>query len=429
MKATGWKVACSAVILAIGLLTPTAFLYRGPLLKSWYGFRIRIAAESQRWDTAKWIEDCGIPGREAAEEWYLSMLKTAAGQSASKVRDRTAAVITRGPIVATRIGQVQFVSFSYRDEEDGSRAGARLGALRSLRAIPFLVQALSTSRPELPLTDALDFRAGAQPAKVPLECLHFTTAALHEIGPSTLLPLTEALRHEDENVRLQAALAIRWFCWTGPPLEPSIRQPVIEHLKDPNRHIRRIAAEILGKGEELQAGVPILVEALHADAEISRDSAVVLARLGVQRPEERDALERSLLDGTLSSEVRIRLLRQTGEAYADSRSFKKPLPAVSGEAFAPVLVTLLKDPDAAIRRQATYTIREVGSAPAEVIEALAATLRNDADKTVRHGAVLALRDLGPASRAALPAIREALKDRYELVRRFARDALEKLGEK
>lgn len=63
MKATGWKVACSAAILAVGLLIPTAFVFRGPLLKVWYGFRIRIAAEAGKWDKAKWIEDCGIPGR------------------------------------------------------------------------------------------------------------------------------------------------------------------------------------------------------------------------------------------------------------------------------------------------------------------------------------------------------------------------------
>jgi len=92
----------------------------------------------------------------------------------------------------------------------------------------------------------------------------------------------------------------------------------------------------------------------------------------------------------------------------------------------PVLLGLLKDPDATVRAQVTYALRERRPDSAEVIDALIEALSDPSD-IVRVGAAEALGEIGaPAARAA-PEIVKLAASGDSWVRTAALGAIEKMG--
>jgi len=63
---------------------------------------------------------------------------------------------------------------------------------------------------------------------------------------------------------------------------------------------------------------------------------------------------------------------------------------------------------------------------AEAVPALVALLRNP-DEGTRNSACIALREIGPAANVALPALREPFPIPSTDVRRFAAQAIDKIG--
>ncbi len=86
----------------------------------------------------------------------------------------------------------------------------------------------------------------------------------------------------------------------------------------------------------------------------------------------------------------------------------------------------LRDPNAALRKKAAFTLGNIGPTDPAVLPALSAAL-NDADAGVRREAILALVKCGPAAREAVPALEELRqRDRDPQVRAHAGRALEAL---
>jgi HEAT repeat protein len=86
----------------------------------------------------------------------------------------------------------------------------------------------------------------------------------------------------------------------------------------------------------------------------------------------------------------------------------------------------LRDPDARVRRNAAFTLGNIGPSDAAVFPALIGALK-DADAGVRCEAVLALLKFGPEARQAAPALAElSQRDRSPRVRDYAARALRKL---
>src|SRR3989442_1701358 len=84
-------------------------------------------------------------------------------------------------------------------------------------------------------------------------------------------------------------------------------------------------------------------------------------------------------------------------------------------------MTDLDSNDAGVRRSAAYALGKLGKDAADARPALEAALRDD-QPAVRQNVAWALGKLGPK---AVPALREALRDRDDLVKR---DAINSLGQ-
>jgi HEAT repeat protein len=85
----------------------------------------------------------------------------------------------------------------------------------------------------------------------------------------------------------------------------------------------------------------------------------------------------------------------------------------------------LRDPDAKVRKKATFTLGNIGPSDPAVLPALLAALK-DADAGVRCEAILALVKYGPAAREAVPLLTELQQDEEGQVRAYSALALQKL---
>jgi HEAT repeat protein len=103
-------------------------------------------------------------------------------------------------------------------------------------------------------------------------------------------------------------------------------------------------------------------------------------------------------------------------------SCNKGQPTMAGDKWAHALL----DPDAKVRKQATFTLGNIGPSDPAVLLALIGALK-DADAGVRCEAILALLKFGPGAKDAIPALTEVRqKDRDAKVRSYAAKALVKL---
>jgi HEAT repeat protein len=88
----------------------------------------------------------------------------------------------------------------------------------------------------------------------------------------------------------------------------------------------------------------------------------------------------------------------------------------------------LRGPDAKVRRNAAFTLGNIGPSDPAVLPALLGAVK-DADAGVRCEAILALLKYGPAAREAIPELTEVRqKDRDPKVRAYAARAVDKLKE-
>jgi HEAT repeat protein len=97
-----------------------------------------------------------------------------------------------------------------------------------------------------------------------------------------------------------------------------------------------------------------------------------------------------------------------------------------GEPAVPALGSLLRDPDARVRRAAASTLWGLGARMAAAVPGLAETLR-DADAEVRLAAAMALEAAGPQAAPAVPALVAALQDADINVRLWSCKALGAVG--
>jgi HEAT repeat protein len=97
-----------------------------------------------------------------------------------------------------------------------------------------------------------------------------------------------------------------------------------------------------------------------------------------------------------------------------------------GERAVPVLIPMLKDPEARVRSAAASALWGLGPAKGAAVPALAEALA-DADDGVRLNVAMALESTGPAAAPAVPALARAVRDRDGNVRLWAAKALTRIG--
>jgi HEAT repeat protein len=212
-------------------------------------------------------------------------------------------------------------------------------------------------------------------------------------------------------------------------------------LKDPNPEQRRTAAQSLGKIARKEA-VPALMEALRdPDAGVRRHAAWALGMIG----EEAAGPDRSPLASLLFDpdpgvrEAAALALGLTGDTQAGierlldrvqepatpadaKRLAAASLGGMEARTAVPVLLKLLADRDAHVRRWAVAALGEI--ADQKTVAQLSRVLTKDPDPGVRIEAAFRLGKFG--GEAARPALTAALKDANADVRRLAKAALEEL---
>jgi HEAT repeat protein len=251
-----------------------------------------------------------------------------------------------------------------------------------------------------------------------------------------------------------AAVLVASFAAAGVARARATRARVaqeIGRLRDPRVEQRRAAAAALAGGPAADASVAPLMNALgDADADVRRDAARGLARLGrrataagaelqrlLQRESEpavRAEAARALVaiggsDAAPSPvEPLIAGLLDAARGTADREMPDTPLVdalAREGRAAVPQLVTALRDPDAGVRWHAAAALMHVGRRAAGSTPDVRRAM-DDSVWTVRNAAGRALEEVvGPED---VPALVQAIGDPSVETRYHAARALARLGE-
>src|SRR5438552_7033975 len=229
--------------------------------------------------------------------------------------------------------------------------------------------------------------------------------------------------------------------YAGPAPEQVLPR-LLAVLRDPNPEQRRTAAQSLGKIARKEA-VPALVEALQdPDTGVRRTAAWALGMIGEDAVgPDRSPLASLLFDPDAGvREASAMALGLTGDTQAGIELLLERLqePATPADAkrlaaaslggmeahtAVPVLMKLLADRDARVRRWAVAALGEI--ADQETVIPLNKVLTNDPDPGVRIEAAFRLGKFG--GEAARPAFTVALKDANADVRRLANAALKELA--
>lgn len=207
-------------------------------------------------------------------------------------------------------------------------------------------------------------------------------------------------------------------------------------LKDPNPELRRTAAQALGK-IAYASSLPALVEALHdPDPVVRRNAAWAIGMIG---PDEFDWSPVILLlfdsDHSVREAAGLTLgltgANQDGAEFLQERLHDPKLStdtkrlgvlalgSMVRRSETGIIIKMLQDPEARVRRWAVAALGEI--ADAQAVKPLGALLATDPDPGVRLEAAFRLGKFGGA--AARPALVSALKDADENVRRLTQAAL------
>jgi len=265
-----------------------------------------------------------------------------------------------------------------------------LGEMRAAKATPDLLQFLANDNVDLMryTAEALG-RLGDERAIDPLiRCLDSASVdvrkvaagALVEIGEASVPALTEALHHQNHNVRLWVAEAL------GNLKDKRAIPALISALKDENVRVRRYAALALGEIGDARAAKN-LQELLNDPVQDVRYSAVkAVAGIGG------NASLQPLTDALHDTDWVVRLAAAQGLGSLKDRSV------------VPALCEALKDSEWSVRYHAALSLGDIGDLSAVI--PLIKTLR-DSREGVRRGVVESLGRLG--DKRAVPALERQRK--------------------
>lgn len=222
-----------------------------------------------------------------------------------------------------------------------------------------------------------------------MEVRNGAVAAIAHIGASAVELLIKCLKDERWRVREHAAKAL------GEIKDARAVEMVIVACRDRDGAVKSASAEALGKIGDPKA-VPALVKLFQDSSKTVRETAgTALVAIGTPSI---DALLEALKDAHFV--VRCHAARALGGMTTDyqiGRSWIRDDPRVVG-----ALIAALKDPDRAVREDATIALGMIGDPLA--IDALIEAMK---DGAVKRHAIMSLGMIGQVR--ALPAVLDALK--------------------
>ncbi len=261
-------------------------------------------------------------------------------------------------------------------------------------------------------------------------------AALPQYGAVALGPLLVSLRSADALTREQREQLPLVLATIGPAAIPDL----IDHLGDPNEHVRSVAVSTLGRLRAAKA-LPGMAGLAADPSDLVRLSlAEALGEFGGPAPRPAGRTRRGVWprfrhrpaaapppDPTAVAvpALRAALADPAAVVRAQAAASLGSMGAAAGEAVAD-LTGLLADPDETVRGRSAVALGRVGAADARTVPALAALL-DDPSVAIRAAAAEALGALKGLAAAAVPALVPLLQDRDEGVRKAAADAVGRIG--
>lgn len=386
--------------LGIAVLLGAAFTYRHSLLREWHSLRLRRTTGDAQWEMALSLERAGAAAREAAENWYLSVLEDAPSGSGGELMVKSEHV---EPGDGVRGEDRRLEWYYLQADERQMRAALRVAALGSAeRAVPILCRILEESNPDL----AVAFSSSLWVRQK--DSFHFATFALYKLGAPAVPALAMALRSEKAGTRRQAALALDWLGREAAPAAPAL----LGALRDVDIFVRN---EAMGALRRLDPEGKEVVPVLLAMVETDREPYWVVNVLAQTNEQGVEFLCR-LLERSPDHEFR----RCVARAFSEHR--------VKGATAARVLLAAVGDPDSVVRFYAIHALHRTGIEGEDVVAAFIARLVSDPDIEVRQKSALALGDMRAPGLAAIQALREASTHESGALRKCAARALAKLGD-
>ncbi len=382
-------------------------------------------AEAAAGAMVEFLTDLELPVRACAAEALGRMGKSAAkplidGALNSPDRD----VRSNATKALTQIGAVAVPEMieTVKNGKPSQKIGVAnaLGQLRSPRAIPALIGALSVKEADVRMAcrDALVVMKqaavpqliGALADKSPFTRRH-SAEALGEIGDAgAAAPLLKVFDDEHRLVRLAAVFAVGKL---KQPIPRIATEPLLRKLEDRDRELREGAAVSLGQVAD-PAAVPRLIAAMSDPIEAVREQAA--GSLGRIQP--RDGGQLAQIENLAGAgDVGVRLaavlaLGRIGNARALPTVLRRLQPSIEA--------------DPKVRRRAAEAIGQIGSGSAvsagEVVPALVQSF-SDGDWRVNYEAQKALAKLGAK---AVPPLIAVLQSGDPLPASYARHALAKM---
>lgn len=353
-------------------------------------------------------------------------------------------------------------------------------------ALPVWLKTLESSEPEVAAT-AVDAIAeqGAKALPKIRELLKVKAAAywacliIAQMGPEAaeaVPELTEALKHESPDVRLEALLALGEIGKKSEPATGAILQVLAE---DKFPHVRVAAAYALASIEPANAEAKKALEAAQQDKDLllqlmsswaltkldagNKEYATKAVELAIAALNSNDESMRSAgariltemppTERPIVGELLMKAIKQNGgAALVDNlveataalgpSVVEKILPSLDkpeirkvtlrvfahlgpgAAAAVPALIKAIENPskqpaDLEFKREAQFVLGQIGPAAKDAVPALQQSLKSD-NEEIRGSAAFSLGKIGPESRDALPALREMMqKDSSERLRRLA----------
>lgn len=315
-------------------------------------------------------------------------------------------------------------------------AAALLALFKTFFTLVLLQQIFASVRKGRLLTETIaDFWS-------PHEPIHERArAALPQYGAGALGPLLVSLRSAEALTREQREQLPRILATIGPAAIPDL----VDHLDDPNEHVRAVAVATLGRLGATDA-FPRMARLMNDPSDLVRLSlAEALGEVGDPAPTaaawsgrsrgRRDVWRR--LRGRVRSgpppdpvAIAVRALRaalgdRAPAVRVQAASSLGCLGAAAEEAI-PELTGLLSDPDETVRGRAAESLGQVGAADPQTVPALSGLLE-DPSPDIRAAAARALGALRGSAASAVQALVPLLQDRDEGVRKAAADAVGQIG--
>ncbi len=268
-------------------------------------------------------------------------------------------------------------------------------------------------------------------------------SALPQYGAGALGPLLVSLRTAETLTREQREQLPRVLATIGPAAIPYL----INHLDDPNEHIRAVAVATLGRLRATDA-LPRLARLANDSSDLVRLSlaealgeVVGPAPKGASRPPRtrgRRGVWRLLRGGRRTAEpmlnpaaiavpaLRAALADSSAAIRSEAAASLGRLGSAAGAEAVPDLTALLADADETVRGRAAEALSRVGANDPATVAALASLLE-DPSPAIRIAVAQSLGVLGTAAASAVPALVPLLQDRDEGVRGAVADAIGRMG--